>query len=401
MAENTKTRRGRYGAGTCTPRTYRGKTLANQWKLRVNLPPGPDGKRREYTTYFKGTKTEAHRKLADLVARRSTLIPVREQPPPDRRTYEALKGITGYERPTYDLDQKKLSKILRGSYGRTMEDLMKAWADHIEQRGRSRSYVTQVRNKTRLRINPVLGQIPVADLDAQHLDDFYTSLLREGLKDSTVRQLHAFLSSALSQAVKWDWIDRSPIEKATPPTVRVPDLPCPTPEEVQALLQAADGTLHRAILLAALTGARRGELCALRWRDLNTETGTLAISKAMANGVEGDTKTHQQRTLAIDPEALGTPGSADSFILTGTDRPASANVLTQRFKALAVSLGMPFTFHSLRRFSATTLIAEGVDPRTVISRQGWSSMQMLNRYAKPVTKADRAAADVLGKALNR
>ncbi|HUA95526.1 MAG TPA: site-specific integrase [Acidimicrobiales bacterium] len=378
--------------------------MPGEWRLVVNLPPGPDGKRREYFELYKGAKTAAGTRLAELVADRANLIPARER----RQLSAAVEGWVDagrpIERPTYDTDPAKVALWRQaaepGPRSRTVKELMDAYADHIENRGRSRLYVSQVRRKVKARVLPELGQVQLDRLNARTLDSFYTKLLAEGLAPATVRQLHSFLSAALNLAVKWDWIDRAPTEKTTPPTVRAPVLPVPTPQHVQQLLERADGILRRAILLAALTGARRGELCALRWSDVDRETGTLTIARAISDGREGPTKTHQKRTMAIDPEFLGEPGPPDAYLLTGTDQPASPNVLTQKFRDLVDELELPhYRFHDLRHYTATTMIADGVDARTVAARQGWSSMQMLDRYTSPISQRDREAAGVLARSL--
>jgi len=391
-----------YGGGSITPRRYKGADVAGEWKLRVNLTPGEDGKRREYVEYFKGTKTKAREHLAELVATKDGLMPARSNALSQRGLgqLDVLKTAP-IVWPEYveerDEDGRSHFKIKRD---RTVSDVMDAWLSHIEKRGRSASYVAQARRKTKLHIRPDLGSIPLPDLDARVLDTFYDKLLGKKLAPSSVRQLHAFLSSALQQAVKWGWIDRAPTERATPPPVRAPDLPVPTTEDVQALISGSDGVLRRAIALAALTGARRGELMALVWSDIDVEAGTLRIARAVADGKIKDTKTHQVRVLALDEyaiEILGKPGPPDELVLVGI----TPNTLTQRFRDLADSLNMPYRFHDLRHFSATQLVAAGTDMRTVQGRHGWATLQMVGRYASAVPQRDRDAAGVLGRALKR
>ncbi|WP_448937135.1 hypothetical protein, partial [Escherichia coli] len=93
-----------------------------------------------------------------------------------------------------------------------------------------------------------------------------------GLAPATVRQYHAIVSAALSQAVKWGWIDRNPAARATPPQIRHRATTTLTSADLRTMLKAAeerqDEILATAIALAALTGARRGELCGLRWSDV-------------------------------------------------------------------------------------------------------------------------------------
>lgn len=96
-------------------------------------------------------------------------------------------------------------------------------------------------------------------------------------------------------------------EDATPPPVHDDQIQAPTVAEVRAIITAAeelDTTYATMLLLAAVTGARRGELCGLRWSDLDWSTGTLTIERSVYDIAGGgwsakDTKTHQVRQIAI------------------------------------------------------------------------------------------------------
>jgi len=220
----------------------------------------------------------------------------------------------------------------------------------------------------------------------------------------------------------------------------------PTPEQLSTLVKVAeadDPVLATGIALAALTGARRGELVALRWSDVDLDAGrvTIARSLTVADGQshEGATKTHQIRNVALDEVGVGvllrrwtymrdlskraeSPLVGDPYVLSynaNGARPVGPDTFTHRFgalcramearaaKRLKVSVAKlppgerwPFRFHDLRHFSVTTLIAAGVDVRTVAERHGHAQATMtLNRYAHALPERDRAAAGVLGRAL--
>lgn len=124
--------------------------------------------------------------------------------------------------------------------------------------------------------------------------------------------MHAIISSALHQAVKWEWIDRAVSDLASPPSTKPTITRFITPEELVELIQAArevNPTLAMAISLGAVTGARRGELCALRWSDVDFDTATLTIRQSLSvlKGAQiefGETKTHQVRRLILDGGTL-------------------------------------------------------------------------------------------------
>jgi integrase len=328
-----------------------------------------------------------------------------------------------------------------------VDQLLDRWLDHIEALGKARpKTLYEYRRKIDGRIRPALGAIQLDRLEADVLDAWYQHWLAEGLSPSTVRVYHSILSAACRQAVKWGWLDTAPTERATAPTPRSPTMTVPTPEQLSNLVAAAekdDPVLAAAVALAALTGARRGELVALRWSDVDLEIGMVQIERGttVVGGVvhEGPTKTHQVRRVALDEvavemlrrhwrfvadrsELVESPLVEDPYVLSyqaHSGMPVSPDTLTHRFKALCTKLEesakkradeevrelatderWPFHFHELRHFSVTTLLAAGVDIRTVAERHGHAKATMtLNRYAHALPERDREAAGVLGRAL--
>lgn len=122
--------------------------------------------------------------------------------------------------------------------------------------------------------------------------------------------MHYCLSGALSRAVRWRWITVNPLEQAEPPRGARSEPDPPTPEQAAAILNAAfsEAWWGTFLWLAMTTGARRGELCALRWDrvDLDRAVITIRTSIAQRNTTtwEKDTKTHQQRRVALDADTV-------------------------------------------------------------------------------------------------
>jgi integrase len=333
----------------------------------------------------------------------------------------------------------------------TVGQLLDKWLETTEAKCRPKT-AAEYRSKVEHRIRPALGAVPLHKLGPHDLDAWYRQWLQEGLSPSTVHHLHAVLSAALNQAVKWGWIDRAPTTRASPPPLRQAPMKVPTPEQLNQLHRAAaedDEVLATAIGLAALTGARRGELVALRWSDVDLVVGRVSIARSLSvvQGVvhEGPTKTHQARDVALDEigvgvlrdrwatmrelaEEAGSPLVGDPFVLSYNANgavPVGPDTITHGFTRLCIRMEKPaleelrktnpkatradlapadrwpFRFHDLRHFSVTTLIAAGVDVRTVADRHGHARATMtLDRYAHALPERDRAAAGVLGSALN-
>lgn len=232
------------------------------------------------------------------------------------------------------------------------------------------------------------------------------------------------LNGAYSRGVRWRWVSVNPVEFVSPPAKPPPDPQPPSAAEAARLLNEAWRDLDWGALvwLFMTTGARRGELCALRWSNVDLESGTLTIRRAIAQDgralQEKDTKTHQQRRLALDAEtvevlrdhrerceerarALGAELRPEAFVFSlAPDGSASLvpGSVTQRYSRMAARLGLDTHLHNLRHYSATELIAAGVDVRTVAGRLGHSGggVTTLRVYAAWVSEADQRAASGLG-----
>ena len=129
------------------------------------------------------------------------------------------------------------------------------------------------------------------------VDVFYERLRTDGRNDGkplavgTVRRVHSVLHAALAQAQRWSWVFDNVAHQATPPRAEPAEMRPPTPGEVARLLEAVadDPALHLYLTLAAMTGARRGQLLALRWWDVDLEGGSLSIQRSTRRACEFST----------------------------------------------------------------------------------------------------------------
>jgi integrase len=257
----------------------------------------------------------------------------------------------------------------------------------------------------------------------------------------TVRKIHFLISAAYQSAIRWEWVFDNPTRRAKVPAPPQAEPDPPTAEQAAALINECWrwDDLGPFVWLAMTTGARRGELCALRWERLkaiHAERGqhdciaagcrwVLDIRRGIAQDLdseiyEKDTKSHQRRLIAIDPETVAVLAehrlrctkAAKAIGVTLTDKhfmfPDSPggtvarkpNSWSDRYERCAQRLGIDTTIKNLRHYSATELIIGGVDIRTVAGRLGHSGggTTTLKVYAAWVAAADQLASTVL---LNR
>lgn len=308
----------------------------------------------------------------------------------------------------------------------TVPQLLDRWLDHL------RPHITPYTLKgytytVEASLKPAFKDIRVTRLSTEHVDRVYRGWLDEGVTPATVRKRHTILAAAFHQAVKWGWVGQSPTDRASPPSSRAQLSRVMSVEELRAILVAAeedDPMLRTAIALAALTGARRGELCALRWSDCELDKGMLHIGRSLTvvdrQWSLGDTKTHQVRRIALGHVALGVirermdyqseraawDGGGlvrDPFLLSrradGAE-PCLPNGLTHGFRRVTDKLGLPYHFHETRHLAASMMLAGGVDVRTTATRLGHAQPAItLRTYAHMIGSADEMAAGVLGEML--
>jgi integrase len=242
----------------------------------------------------------------------------------------------------------------------------------------------------------------------------------------TIRNVHSTLSGAFATAKRWEWISWNPAESAKPPTVTRRPVPATAPEDVAKVIVEGRKT-HPAMALylwlVAITGARRGELCALQVCDVDLANGVLHLAHnyVVVGGrrVRKDTKTHQDRYLAIDPvtcamirehlEAiraelggLGLELPKDAYVFSNDPMGASPwnpDWTTHKASDLAAAADVKLNIKGLRHYTASQLLAARFDLRNTAARLGHGSggATTLRHYADPVTEVDRRAAAYLAQ----
>ena len=301
----------------------------------------------------------------------------------------------------------------------TLAELLERWLKHIEPE-RTRYTLADYRGKINGRINPALGKVRLSKLSPILLDHAYRAWLKDGLAPATIRKQHAIIAAACHQAMKWGNLVSSPTDRATLPRAEHPETGTMTAADVAAILGNEwedGGVLETAIVLGALTGARRGELCALRWSDVDMARARVRVARSLTvrktDWTEGPTKTRHTRPVRLGDVALealrrrrraqehfaglvGVQLVSDAFILsrhaTGSD-PCLPDGLTLGFGRRARKAGLPWHFHDLRHFAATAAMKSGANPRAVADRMGHADPALTMRvYTHPDDETDRELA---------
>ena len=275
-------------------------------------------------------------------------------------------------------------------------------------------------------LKPALGAIVLKDLKPLNIQGYYSDALetgrlngKGGLSPRTVHHFHRILSEALKQAVRWRLLAINPAEAVTPPKPEETEIEIFNNGELARLLREARPTRSfPAILLAATTGMRRGEVLAVRWRDVDLDGAVLTVNQTVEETKAGlrvkAPKTKRSRrniTLpALTVEALrrhrvrqleermklGLGRDHDGLVFTdlegGLVRPRN---ITKEFGRIVKRAGLrAVTFHGLRHSHITTLLGDGVNPKVVSERAGHASVAItlqLYGHVLPNMQADAAA----------
>ncbi len=270
-----------------------------------------------------------------------------------------------------------------------------------------------------------LGTLPLKNLKPLHIQSYYTEALKTGRRDGngglaprTVHHHHRVLFQALKQAVKWRIIPRNPVEDVDPPKVEQKEIRVLTTEEVVTLTDATKKTRqHMPVILGLTTGMRRGEVLAVRWKDISLDNATLNVNQSLEQTKEGlrfkepKTKRSKRRitlsSLTVESLrryriaqmeeriALGLGRNDDGLVFTTLDgRTIKPNVFSKEFDRITKRANLvEVSFHVLRHTHITQLLKDGENVKVVSERAGHSSAATtLDIYGHVIPGMQEAAA---------
>lgn len=311
---------------------------------------------------------------------------------------------------------------------RTLSQAVTAYIEDCQRRGGRQGTIESYKAIAKKRLSDDLKAIVLSDLTPHHLDSFYGQMQEAGYASLSIRQTHMLLGATLRQAVRWTWLDSNPADRARPPKASAAKKPKLGPSDVWSLIGKAqepdengnvDITLAVGIFLLVVTGCRRGELCGLRWDDIDEGRSCIQISRQWLPGVGGQYvaplksetgaddgvrtvyvgpgvftvldryRAHMKDLVGREPEGWLISYDAGT---TPMHAKAFARILSELCKRAGVE---GVTTHSFRKVTANELIAAGVDPDAAARRMGHTTQVMLNTYVKGADDRAVAAAGAL------
>ena len=333
----------------------------DSWQIQVYVGNRPDGKPRRHFETVRGRKSDAQKRLNELLV-------------------SLEKGI--YTPP-----------------GRlTVAEHLNNWLEGYVKTNCSQRTLDGYRSIIELHLFPALGHVQLKQLHPQLIQAYYGKAC-EKLSARTVHHHHRVLSQSLKYAVRQGYLGRNPAELVDPPSPRKKAMRTLNPAEVEALLETATENYYYPVIYTAVsTGLRQAELLGLRWRDVDLDLLSISVSQVLykRRGVcqfkEPKTE-HSRRRVAMTPKLalflkeyraereslywqLGKPLTLDSLVFAGAEgKPIDPGVLSHSFNRMARQAGLEnVRFHDLRHTFASLMLLRGAKPKVISEALGHSSV---------------------------
>jgi integrase len=347
-------------------------------------------------------------------------------------------SFSGTKRQAQEECARLITEIKNGHYveptKQTIAEFLDEWLDFIKP---SVALKTHERYAEILQkgVAPLLGDVTLAKLKTDRIDGAFAKALTAGRRDGkgglsprTVHHMRRVLIKALSQAVTWERLSRNPATATTPPKVERKKMLAYDAAQTAELIEAIRPTrMFIPTLLAVMCGLRRGEILALRWRnvELGDNLRQLSIVESAEQTKEGvrykEPKSGRARTVAMSSTVLaelkahrirqaeeqlrvGMRPDAESFVVAQFDgSPIQPRSLTHEWVRIIGKTALPrIRFHDLRHTHASQMLAAGVHPKVASERLGHSTIGItLDLYSHVMPGMQADAAEEVDAAIQR
>ena len=361
------------------------------WRLKFEIGPDPlTGQRRTRYKTVRGKRADAERELRAIL-------------------YRQDKGVA--------IDPSKI----------TVAEFLDGWLDDVAPQRVAPKSLERYRGLARNQIKPHLGSIQLQKLRPADIAGWIQTLIGSGkLSTRSIRAAHGVLRTAINHAAAIEIVERNVASIIKPPAPERAEITILTADEIADALEQMEGhSLYPIVALAIGTGARRGEIAALRWSDFDLDAATVRIERSLEQTKEGlrikapktaagrrtvslpafavkAIRNHRREQLELRL-ALGAgalPGAAPVFGDVEGNWPKPESI-SDRWRDVIKRRKIPkVTFHALRHSHASALIAAGLDVVNVSRRLGHASPALtLGVYSHLFKNNDEEAAAAIDDAL--
>ena len=312
----------------------------------------------------------------------------------------------------------------------TLGEWMDKWMDEYMIFTIKENTIKGYRSQIDHQIKPFIGHKQLASLTTADIQKFYNKIKKEGrvhphpihghvLSDSMVRKIHMMLHEAMEVAVRERYIVRNPTDNTTIPKKTTTEKQVLDDSQLNRFLEAIQGEpyWHDFFYVEVMTGLRRGEICGIKWSDIDFNEGTLCIKRSVSTkeggGVSiGETKTDAGTRTIIMPPSVATllwekrSDAINEWVFphyTNPSDPLHPSSAYKKLKTLLKRLELPLLrFHDLRHTFATQATDGGVDPKTLAGILGHTDASFtLDTYTHVTSDMQRGASAIVNNMMQQ
>ena len=312
----------------------------------------------------------------------------------------------------------------------TLGEWMDKWLDEYMIFAIRESTLDSYRNITKNQVKKHIGHKPLSSLTTADIQRFYNKIKKEGrmkpkrdgsyeLADSMVRKIHMMLHEALDTAVRERLIAKNPTNGTTIPKTNYPEKQILGDEQLETFLEEIKKEEYWCdfFYVEVMVGLRRGEICGLKWSDIDFSANKLRVERSVGikkgGGISiGETKTNTGiRTIIMPPsvsEVLQrrkqTAISAWVFpSFLNPEQPIHPEAAYRKLKVILKHAGLPMIrFHDLRHTFATHAMKGGVDAKTLSGILGHTNANFtLDTYTHVTSDMQKNASAVVGNMMQK
>ena len=312
----------------------------------------------------------------------------------------------------------------------TLGEWMDKWLDEYMIFAIRESTLDSYRNITKNQVKKHIGHKPLSSLTTADIQRFYNKIKKEGrmkpkrdgsyeLADSMVRKIHMMLHEALDTAVRERLIAKNPTNGTTIPKTNYPEKQILGDEQLETFLEEIKKEEYWCdfFYVEIMVGLRRGEICGLKWSDIDFSANKLRVERSVGikkggGIIIGETKTNTGiRTIIMPPsvsEVLQrrkqTAISAWVFpSFLNPEQPIHPEAAYRKLKVILKHAGLPLIrFHDLRHTFATHAMKGGVDAKTLSGILGHTNASFtLDTYTHVTRDMQKNASAVVGNMMQK
>ena len=314
---------------------------------------------------------------------------------------------------------------LSGNSNMTLSEWMERWMIEYAAPTLRSSTVNGYTSDIKNHIRPALGEKQIRFITRNDVQKFYNTLrkkksqnrihgIEKTLADSTVRGIHLLLHEIMDAAVQARLISKNPTIGTTIPKCNYPPKKILNEEQLDAFMDAIrnEPLWYDFFYTEITTGLRLGEICGLKWIDLDDTTGKLKVRRSIHTAAGGkleigETKTEKgTRSILLPPSTLHLLKERRKTAITewifpsllAPEKPTAPSAAYHRLKVILVGVGLPdIRFHDLRHTFATHALTSGVDAKTLSGILGHTNASFtLDTYTHVTTDMQKNASTIVG-----